>query len=99
MKRMTRMQFRQAASTLNMGENTREISEGVLVEGKFQVDFARVKKITPGAVSQIVKRVWKAHLKAINIRDKFVEVSAVLLEHQAFIVKQWEKQAQRSAKS
>jgi len=99
MKRMTRAQFRQAASTLNMGESTREIAEGVLVEGKSQVDYARAKKITPGAVSQIVNRVWKAHLKAINIPDKFVEVTAVLPEHQAFIVKQWEKEAQRSAKA
>jgi hypothetical protein len=45
-----------------------------------------------------VSRVWKIHLKAINIPDKFVEVTAVLPEHQAFIVKQWEKAAQRSDK-
>lgn len=96
MKRMTRAQFRQAASQLSMGENSLEIAKGVLVDGKSQVDYARAKKITPGAVSQIVNRVWKTHLKAINTPDKFVEVTAVLPEHQAFIVKQWEKEAQRS---
>jgi len=96
MKRMTRTQFRQATSQLTMGENTRAIAEGVLVDGKAQIDLARAKKITPGAVSQIVNRVWKAHLKAINIPDKFVEVTVILPEHQAFIVKQWEKAARSS---
>ena len=98
MKRMTRDQFIQATSSLTMGENTLEIAEGVLVDGKSQADYARTKQITRGAVSQIVSRVWKIHLKAINIPDKFVEVTAVLPEHQAFIVKQWEKEAQRSDK-
>ena len=96
MKRMTRDQFIQVISRLTMGESTREIAEGVLVDGKSQADYARAKQITRGAVSQIVNRVWNTHLKAINIPDKFVEVTAVLPEHQAFIVKQWEKEAQRN---
>ena len=95
---MTRDQFIQATRSLTMGESTLEIAEGVLVDGKSQSDFARVKQITRGAVSQIVSRVWKIHLKEINIPDKFVEVTAVLPEHQAFIVKQWEKAAQISDK-
>ncbi len=98
MKRMTRSQFIQAISRLNMGESTLEIAKGVLVDGISQADYARAKNITPGAVSQIVNRVWKVHLKTINIPDKFVEVTAVLPEHQAFIVKQWEKEAQSSGK-
>lgn len=93
MKRMTRAQFIQATSGLTMGESTLEIAKGVLVDGKSQSDYARAKQITRGAVSQIVSRVWKIHLKSINIPDKFVEVTAVLPEHQAFIVKQWEKEA------
>lgn len=98
MKRMTRSQFIQAISRLNMGESTLEIAKGVLVDGISQADYARARNITPGAVSQIVNRVWKVHLKTINIPDKFVEVTAVLPEHQAFIVKQWEKEAQSSGK-
>jgi hypothetical protein len=98
MKRMTRDQFIQATNRLAMGANTLEIAEGVLVDGKSQTDYARARQITRGAVSQIVSRVWKTHLKAINIPDRFVEVTAVLPEHQAFIVKQWEKEAQRNAK-
>jgi hypothetical protein len=98
MKRMTRDQFIQATSRLTMGASTLEIAEGVLVDGKSQSDYARAKQITRGAVSQIVNRVWKIHLKAINIPDNFVEVTAVLPEHQAFIVKQWEKEALRSHK-
>jgi hypothetical protein len=98
MKRMTRDQFIQATSRLTMGVSTLEIAEGVLVDGKSQSDYARAKQITRGAVSQIVNRVWKIHLKAINIPDNFVEVTAVLPEHQAFIVKQWEKEALRSHK-
>ena len=95
---MTRDQFIHATRSLTMGESTLEIAEGVLVDGKSQSDFARAKQITRGAVSQIVSRVWKIHLKELNIPDKFVEVTAVLPEHQAFIVKQWEKAAQRSDK-
>ena len=98
MKRMTRTQFIQATSGLTMGASTLEIAEGVLVDGKSQSDYARAKQITRGAVSQIVSRVWRIHLKAINIPDKFVEVTAVLPEFQAFIVKQWEKEAQRRDK-
>jgi hypothetical protein len=98
MKRMTKEQFIQATRRLTMGESTLEIAEGVLVNGRAQADYARAKQITAGAVSQIVSRVWKTHLKAINIPDKFVEVTAVLPEHLAFIVKQWEKEAQRSGK-
>jgi hypothetical protein len=98
MKRMTRDQFNQATSSLTMGESTLEIAEGVLVDGKSQSDYARAKQITRGAVSQIVSKVWKIHLKAVNIPDKFVEVTAVLPEYQAFIVKQWEKEAQRREK-
>jgi hypothetical protein len=99
MKRMTKDQFIQATSRLTMGKSTLEIAEGVLVDGKSQSDYARAKQITPGAVSQIVSRVWKIHLKAINIPDRFVEVTAVLPEHQAFIVKQWEKEAQKVTKT
>jgi hypothetical protein len=98
MKRMTREQFIQATRRLTMGESTLEIAEGVLVNGRAQADYARAKQITAGAVSQIVSRVWKMHLKANNIPDKFVEVTAVLPEHLAFIVKQWEKEAQSSTK-
>ena len=98
MKRMTREQFIQATRRLTMGESTLEIAEGVLVNGRAQADYARAKQITAGAVSQIISRVWKIHLKAINIPDKFVEVTAVLPEHLAFIVKQWEKEAQKSSK-
>jgi hypothetical protein len=98
MKRMTREQFIQATRRLTMGESTLEIAEGVLVNGRAQADYARAKQITAGAVSQIISRVWKIHLKAINIPDKFVEVTAVLPEHLAFIVKQWEKEAQSSSK-
>ena len=72
MKRMTREQFIQATRRLTMGESTLEIAEGVLVNGRAQADYARAKQITAGAVSQIVSRVWKMHLKAINIPDKFV---------------------------
>ncbi len=98
MKRMTREQFIQATRRLTMGESTLEIAEGVLVNGRAQADYARAKQITAGAVSQIISRVWKMHLKAISIPDKFVEVTAVLPEHLAFIVKQWEKEAQSSTK-
>jgi hypothetical protein len=98
MKRMTKDQFIQATSRLTMGESALEIAQGVLVDGKSQADYARAKHITRGAVSQTVNRIWKIHLKTLSIPDKFVEVTAILPEHQAFIVKQWEKDAQRNGK-
>ncbi|MNH48218.1 TrfB transcriptional repressor protein [compost metagenome] len=49
--------------------------------------------MSKGAVSQAVHRVWSVFMRQ-NIPAGFERVSAVLPEHQAFIVKKWAENAQ-----
>lgn len=94
MKRtMTAAQFEQAIKSLEMSEQSRRIAFGVLVEGRPQAEFARELNLTPGAVSQVVARVWKPFEASQAIPEGFQQVTAILPEHQAFIVKKWSQAA------
>jgi hypothetical protein len=92
-KRLTATQFEAAVSELSMGERTRRIAYGVLVEGRSQHEFVTALRITKGAVSQAVNRVWEASEHATP--GGLQRVTALLPPHQAFIVKQWEKEAMK----
>ena len=87
-KRLSEAQFQACVNGLEVGQQTIEIARGVLVEGKPQTTFATSLGLTRGAVSQAVNRVWAAH-EAKNLPAGYERVSAVLPEHQAFIVKRW----------
>lgn len=87
-------QFQKAIKGLDIGAQTIEIAFGVLVEGKSQAAFAEKFALTRGAVSQAVSRVWEAHL-AKSLPKGFKVVTAVLPEHQAFIVQRWSEEAKR----
>lgn len=86
-KRLTDTQFQAAVHGLDVGEQTREIAYGVLVQGMEQAHFVKAKSLSRGAVSQAVSRVWKAHEK--KLPRGFERVDVVLPTRQAFIVKQW----------
>jgi hypothetical protein len=97
-KRLTEVQFLKAIKGLEIGKQTREIARGVLVEGKKQSEYVTALGVTKGAVWQAVERVWEAHLtKALP--EGFERVTAVLPEHQAFIVKKWAEAARRTQES
>ena len=87
-KRLSEAQFQACVNGLEVGQQTVEIARGVLVDGKPQTTFASSLGLTRGAVSQAVNRVWAAH-EAKNLPAGYERVSAVLPEHQAFIVKRW----------
>lgn len=87
-KQLTEGQFQEAIKGLEVGQQTLEIARGVLIEGKAQADFATALGLSRGAVSQAVNRVWVAH-EAKNLPQGYERVSAVLPEHQAYIVKRW----------
>jgi hypothetical protein len=90
-KRLTEAQFLEAIQGLEVGAQTIEIARGVLVEGKAQTEFAAALGLSKGAVSQAVNRVWAAH--QLKPPAGFERITAVLPEHQAFIVKKWAEDA------
>ncbi|HCM7206518.1 TPA: transcriptional regulator KorA [Salmonella enterica subsp. enterica serovar Typhimurium str. D23580] len=87
-KRLTEAQFQAAIKGLEVGQQTIDIARGVLVEGVPQASFVTSLNLSRGAVSQAVHRVWAAHEER-NLPEGYERVTAVLPEHQAFIVKKW----------
>ncbi|WP_017166874.1 transcriptional regulator KorA [Xanthomonas phaseoli] len=87
-KRLTEAQFQAAVKDLEVGQQTLDIARGVLVEGVPQASFVTSLQLSRGAVSQAVHRVWVSHEER-NVPKGFERVTAVLPEHQAFIVKKW----------
>ena len=64
----------------------------MLVLGQPHAAFITSLGLTKGAVSQAVSRVWAA-FSSKNVPQGYERVSAVLPEHQAFIVKEWAEEA------
>ena len=100
-KRLTERQFQEAVGSLDIGNQTKTIAFGVLVEGRPQNHYAKTLNISAGAVSQAVARVWKAHTEKVpegGLPDGYVRVTAVLPAHRAWQVRKWENQAQAKVK-
>lgn len=95
MKRLTEQQFQQALERVNVGPQTADIAQAVLVQGRPQAEFVAKLGLTKGAVSQAVNRVWKA--AELEQVEGMVKVTAVLPAHQAYQVKKWAKQAKDKA--
>jgi len=91
-KRLTPQQFKAATKGLDVGAQTIEIAYGVLVQGEPQAKFVEHFSLSRGAVSQAVNRVWAAH-GARSVPNGYEVVTALLPEHQAFIVKRWADEA------
>ncbi|EGQ8484952.1 transcriptional regulator [Vibrio parahaemolyticus] len=92
-KRLTESQFQAAIKSLDVGPQTIQIAHGVLVEGKPQTEFVTLLQVTKGAVSQAVKRIWEAH--TAQTPEGYERITAILPEHQAFIVKKWAEDAEK----
>ncbi len=88
-KTLSESQFQECTKGLDVGVQTLEIAYGVLVLGKTQASFAKQLGITKGAVSQSVNRVWAAHESIRTLPKGHKLISAVLPEHQAYIVAKW----------
>lgn len=95
-KRLTEAQFQAAIKALDVGQQTIDIARGVLVEGRPQAGFVATLGVTKGAVSQAVRRVWLAAKQ--DLPQGMARVTAVLPEHQAYIVKRWEAEAEAKRK-
>lgn len=93
-KRLSEAQFQACIKDLDVGHQTIEIAHGVLVEGQPQASFVASLRLSRGAVSQAVHRVWVA-FAATNLPQGYERVSAVLPEHQAYIVKKWAADAKK----
>ncbi len=94
-KRLTEAEFQAALLKIqNVGDQTKEIAHGVLVEGRPQTEFVDMLGLSKAAVSRAVTRVWEQH-----IPQGYERVKAVLPAHQAFIVKKWAAEAQDKMES
>jgi hypothetical protein len=93
-KRLSEAQFQSCIKGLDMGQQTIEIAHGVLVEGLPQKLFAHSLKLSKGAISQAVSRVWSA-FEATSLPQGYERVCAILPEHQASIVRKWAEEAQK----
>ena len=60
-KTLTAKQWEATIARLDLNPTHRAISHDVLVEGRPQKDVAIQRRLTRGAISQIVNRVWRAH--------------------------------------
>lgn len=92
-KQLTESQFHAAIEGLEVGERTRQIAYGVLVQGRPQSEFVESLGLTKGAVSQAVRRVVSSH--EARPPKGFERVTVVLPEHQAYIVRRWAEEALR----
>ena len=92
-KRLSEAQFRACIHGLDVGAQTLQIAHGVLVLGQTQASFVQALGLSKGAVSQAVHRVWRVFTHS-NIPPGYERVSAVLPQHQAYIVKKWAEDAQ-----
>lgn len=98
-RRLTLSQFENAIQSLSVGQRTIDIAKAVLVDGLRQRDQAANYGITGGAVSQIVKKVWDAAQDAAQdakIPAGYEEITVVLPEQRAFLVKKWASEAEKS---
>ncbi|EFI8498299.1 transcriptional regulator [Escherichia coli] len=91
-KTMTEAQFADSIQGLGVSPQTLEIAHGVLVLGNPQSQYVRELGLTPGAISQAVRRVWSAYQEKIAVPSGYERVTAILPAHQAFIVKKWQQQ-------
>lgn len=94
-KRLTESQFQEAVKGFEVGEQTLIIAKGVLVDGEAQASFVKKFKLTRGAVSQAVNRVYS---RAKILPAGYEKVTAVLPSHRAFIVRKWEAENPKGLK-
>ena len=96
-KSLNEEQFQSAIRDLEIGAQTKEIAYGVLVEGKNQAEFVLKYRLSRGAISQAVGRVWTSH-ETKNLPDGYERVSAILPKYRAYLVKKWGDEARHEAK-
>jgi hypothetical protein len=92
-KRLTPEQFDRAVGDLTIGRRGRAIARAVLVDGIPQATYVKKFKLTRGAISQVVSRVWQAHQDLLP--PDYERVVAVLPRPQALIVRKWEAEAKK----
>ncbi len=92
-KRLTEEEYQAAIAGMNITDQTKDISRGVLVQGRKQADYVAEYGITKAAVSLACRRVWESHLKRTDpgTPPGYEAVNVVLPRQKAFIVKQWAK--------
>ena len=89
-RKMTEAEFAAAIQHMRPPpQRVLEIAHADLVRGVLQAEIAQEYKVTRSSVSQASKRIWLGFLKSKG----FQEVSVVLPETRAFVVKGWGREA------
>lgn len=89
-RKMTEAEFAAAIQHMRPPpQRVLEIAHADLVRGVLQAEIAREYKVTRSSVSQASKRIWLGFLKSKG----FQEVSVVLPDARAFVVKGWGREA------
>lgn len=94
-RRLTQQEWQAAVEKAQPNEAHREISRAVLVEGRSQKAVGEALNLTAGAVSQVVGRVWRAHLfLERGLPEGWREVTVALPEREATLVEALARMAQ-----
>jgi hypothetical protein len=93
---MTKRDYEATVRRLTITERSQEIGRRVLVAGESQSAVAQEYKITVGAVSHQVGRIWKAYIEAQELPPGFERVCAILPADKAEIVRTWERDHRRT---
>lgn len=93
---MARRDFDATVKRLGIQERGIEMARRVLVAGERQTAVAAEMKVTVGAVSHQVNRVWREYVNAQEIPAGYERVSAILPADKAAIVRTWESETRRT---
>ena len=100
-KTLTAKQWEATLARLDLNPTHRAISHDVLVEGRPQKDVATQRRLTRGAISQIVNRVWRAHVAhgalTPGLPNGWRQITVALPDREATLVEAMARLAQRAA--
>lgn len=86
-RRLTQEEWQAAVERSQSNDAHRAIARSVLVDGRSQKAVGTEYQLTAGAVSQIIGKVWRAHLLITQgLPDGWREVTVALPEREATLV-------------
>ena len=90
--KMSKRDFERTVRGLTMAPEVADRCRAVLVDGQRQIDVATDAGVGAGAISSAVARVWRSYLDTLEHPDGFEEVTALLTESQAAVVRTWHRE-------
>lgn len=91
-RKLTKREFDRAVRNLQMTTPIIERCRAVLVDGARQIDVAEQAGVGAGTVCTAVNRVWRSYLDSLTNPEGYEEVTALLTDEQAAIVRTWHRE-------